>query len=236
MTDSPRIVSLQVGMPRPLEVVPSSAGALQMTGIRKEPVEGPVWLGERNLAGDGQGSTGHDGLDRAVLGYPAAHYPLWQAEWGLATLPHGAFGENFTLAGLTEANVFIGDVIAVGGAVLQVSEPRVPCRTLERHLGQEGALARIVATGRIGWLYRVRKAGAVEAGQAVTLIERPYPAWTVARAYQVYRLWRAGELVVQPLANELAACPALSATWRERLAKPYNSGRNTGGLNPVAAP
>src|SRR5262249_2979764 len=92
------------------------------TGYFKEPVAGPVQLTWTGLAGDGQADlVNHGGPDMAVLVYAAAHYPAWREELKQPQMPYGGFGENFTVTGLTEADVYIGDVCAVGAAKVQVS-------------------------------------------------------------------------------------------------------------------
>jgi len=210
------LVSIQVGLPRrwgdpeatdPMERPWESA-------IAKEPVQGPVWLGRTNLIGDGQADLKHHGgPDKAVLAYAAAHYPLWRAELGRSDLPYGAFGENFTINGLTEEVVCIGDVYAIGEARVQVSQPRQPCWKIARRWRIKDLTARVVETGRTGWYLRVLTEGYVEARVPVELVERPFPQWTVARATEVMRnRWRD-----QAAARALAECPALAQSWKETL-------------------
>jgi len=128
--DTAKIVSLRVGMPRTF----GREGAVDpmerpwRSGIFKEEVDEPVWLGRTNLVGDGQADLKHHGgPEKAVHVYAAAHYPAWQRELQRADLTYGAFGENFTVEGQTEETVCIGDTYRVGDAVVQVSQPRQPC-------------------------------------------------------------------------------------------------------------
>lgn len=184
------------------------------TGFFKEPVEGPVWLGRTNLAGDGQADReNHGGPDKAVLAYSADHYPLWRAELNRPDLPYGAFGENFTIAGLSEETVCIGDVYAIGEVRVQVSQPRQPCWKIARRWRIKDLTARVRETGRTGWYLRVLEEGYVEAGLPVALLERPFPRWTVAHATEIMHHRRENP----EAAAELAACPFLSAVWRETL-------------------
>src|SRR5690606_18685860 len=99
------------------------------TGFFKEPTLGPVWLGRTNLEGDGQADlVHHGGPDKAVLAYSADHYAAWREVLNNPALPFGAFGENFTIEGLKEADVCIGDTWKVGDeATIQLSQPRQPC-------------------------------------------------------------------------------------------------------------
>lgn len=125
------LLSIQVGKP---QVYREDAGqdeqeSTWMSGIDKAPVQGPVWVGKLNLDGDGQADLRyHGGVDRPILGYSADHYPQWQSELRIP-LAHGAFGENFTIAGLCEDTVCIGDVYRIGPVLVQVRESRAgSCR------------------------------------------------------------------------------------------------------------
>jgi len=102
-------------------------------------------------------------------------------------LPHGGFGENFTIEGQTEWDVCIGDAYQVGGATVQISSPRGPCFKIAFRWDRPELLGRVEATGKHGWYARVLREGAIEAGQEVALRDRPNPSWTVRRAADVYR-------------------------------------------------
>jgi len=185
-----------------------------VTGFFKSPVTEQVWLGRTGLAGDGQADgKNHGGPDKAVLAYAADHYPLWHAELNRSDLSYGAFGENFTIAGLSEETVCIGDVFAIGPVRVQVSQPRQPCWKIARRWRIKDLTARVLSTGRTGWYFRVLVEGYVRPGLPVALIERPFPHWTVARASEVMHRRRDDPAA----AAELAACPLLSASWRRSL-------------------
>jgi MOSC domain-containing protein YiiM len=212
-----RLLSIQVSLPREIDpaVAPDPGGKAWTTGFFKEPVEGPVWLRHTNLVGDGQGDRkNHGGRDKAVLCYAASHYPLWRAELPAPDLPHGAFAENFTIGGLDEDRVCIGDTYAIGGARVQVSQPRQPCWKIAARWRRPDLTALVERSGRTGWYLRVLEEGYVEADQPVELLARPFPEWTVARATAVMRdrADRAG-------AAALAACPLVSAAWRSTLSE-----------------
>lgn len=184
------------------------------TAFFKEPVAGPVWLGATNLECDRQADLkNHGGPDRAVMAYAAGHYPGWRAELYLE-IPHGAFGENFTVAGMDEATVCIGDSYEVGGAVVQVSQPRIPCWKIARRWQVKDLSARVQRSGRTGWYLRVLREGEVKADDEMRLIDRPYPEWTIARA-------NAALYTRPPIEAEvraLAACPGLAPSLRMALA------------------
>lgn len=205
------IASLRVGRPRWL----GGPELPWLSGFVKEAVAGPVAVGRTNLEGDGQADLEHHGgPDKAVCAYPAAHYPAWRAELALEEFPFGAFGENFTVAEVIEEDVCIGDTWAAGTALFEVSQPRQPCAKLARRWGVRDLPARVLDTGRTGWYFRVPREGSVAAGDALTLVSRPHPAWTIARANAIrYRDRDAA------LAAELAALAPLSASWRAALSR-----------------
>jgi MOSC domain-containing protein YiiM len=211
-----RLVSIQVG--RPVTMRPTGDGApwdrIWETGFVKQPIAGPVLLGREGLAGDGQADQGnHGGPNRALLAYSAGHYPGWREELGLPEMGPGGFGENLTIEGQDELTVCVGDLYELGEAVVEVSQPRIPCYKISWRWRRAELLPRVEETGRYGWHLRVRREGAIEAGQSLSLVERPYPQWTVRRVSDVFRA-RPRDLAA---AAELAACAALSEKLRGHL-------------------
>jgi MOSC domain-containing protein YiiM len=212
------ILSIQVGTPQRMGT-PGAADPLDQeweSSIFKQPVAGPLRLGLRNLEGDAQADlVAHGTPDQAVLLYAAAHYPEWRATLGKPEMLHGAFGENFTMSGMDETTACVGDTYAVGEALVQVSQPRGPCWKLARRNRVPDLHLQVQRNGRGGWYVRVLRAGTVEAGLPLTLIERPYPEWTIARVNDVlYR--REPDPAVRAA---LAECHLLSATWRRIFSK-----------------
>jgi MOSC domain-containing protein YiiM len=207
------LVSVQLGSPKTVGT-PHASDPMERaftSAIWKEPVAGPVWAGLLGLRGDTVANTKvHGGPEQAILMYPESHYASWHAEWGRDDIGAGAFGENLTVAGLTEDTVCIGDVLEIGAARLQVSQPRQPCATLARRHQMRDMIAQVRRNGRSGWYLRVLQEGYLAAGQPIALAERPHAQWTVRRAAQVgvSRKERPGD------AAELAACPALSPAWQ----------------------
>jgi len=152
------------------------------TGIFKEPVAGRIMLRRGNLDGDQQADlTVHGGWDKAVYVYPSEHYPLWRAELPGMELPYGMFGENFTTEGLDETSVHLGDQFRIGGAVVEVTQPRMPCYKLGIRFGRPDMPKRFHASGRCGFYLAVLQEGEVGAravweriarnGQEVSVIE-----------------------------------------------------------------
>jgi MOSC domain-containing protein YiiM len=168
-----------------------------------------------NLDGDGQADlVHHGGRDKAVLAYSADHYGEWRKALNKPTLPFGAFGENFTVQGLTEADVCIGDIWKIGDkATVQVSQPRQPCWKLARRWRIKTLALQVQQTGRTGWYFRVVNEGIVAQGMPLTLLERPHPGWSVERANRVMHL----EKDDLRSAGELAAIQLLAASWRATL-------------------
>jgi MOSC domain-containing protein YiiM len=166
----------------------SYRGKQVQTGIFKAPVEGPVMVRRLNLEGDAQADlTVHGGIDKAVYVYPAEHYEAWSAELR-RELPFGQFGENLTLNGLIESDVHPGDVIAIGGAVLQVTEPRLPCFKLGIKMGNnQRFLKRFLQSGRSGYYCRVLEEGFVQAGDEVRLVEADPARPTIAEIIEKKR-------------------------------------------------
>jgi MOSC domain-containing protein YiiM len=184
------------------------------TGFFKTPVFGPVYVSTTNLDGDGQADlVNHGGVDKAVLAYSADHYPKWRNELQLPEMPYGAFGENFTIFGLNEELVCIGDGFRIGPVKVQVSQPRQPCWKLARRWRMHELTGTVVRNGRTGWYFRVVEEGEVEAGTPVTLIDRPRPEWTVARANRILHHMKMDLAATL----ELSYVPELAESWVEEL-------------------
>jgi MOSC domain-containing protein YiiM len=212
------LVSIQIGLPT-VHGEPGATDPLDRTwrtGFFKTPVDTPVWLARTNLVGDGQANVRvHGGPDKAVLSYAASHYVAWRAELNVPDLPYGAFAENFTVSVLNEGNVCLGDIYAIGGARVEVSQPRQPCSNISRRWKIPDLTRRVELTGRHGWYMRVLTEGEVTPGDSVTLLERPTPEWSVARATSTMR-----ERLTHPdEAARLLEVSSLSAAWRQTLSQ-----------------
>lgn len=212
---TPTLLSIQVGLPAEHGADHISQKSWE-SGIFKYPVEGHVWLDSINLKGDGQSDLkNHGGPFRAVLSYSADLYPMWREELGKPDLSYGMFGENFTISGLDESIVCLGDVYQIGQARVRVSQPRFPCWKLARRNGIKDLTARVDEKMRGGWYQQVLKEGYVEAGDMVQLLERPYPQYSIERIFAL-----GSERVSDPKsAAELATIPALTDEWREVFAE-----------------
>ena len=175
------LVSVNVGLPREVE----SHGATVRTSIFKSPVAGRVRVGAFNLDGDEQSDlTVHGGRNKAVYVYPSEHYAAWRDELPEADLSWGAFGENFTVEGVLETSVYIGDRLLCGSAEFMITQPRQPCYKLGVRFDRLDMVKRFHRSGRCGFYLAVVKQGAVTAGDAITLIAGKSPhRVSVAEAY-----------------------------------------------------
>jgi len=128
-------------------------------------------------------------------------------------MPVGAFGENLTISGLSEESVCIGDTFRIGTVIFEVSQPRQPCWKLARRWRMNELTGLVVRNGRTGWYLRVKEQGWIEPQMPVMLIERPNPAWSIARANEILHHRRTD----LPLTLALAAVPGLADAWVEEL-------------------
>jgi MOSC domain-containing protein YiiM len=152
-----------------------------MTAIAKRPVDGARAVALLGIEGDEQADlTVHGGPSKAVYAYPSEHYPFWQtvraqagvAPWDEALAP-GALGENLTLAGAVESDVFIGDVLRFANCALAVSGPRFPCFKFNAAMGFAHAAKLMVQSGWCGWYFSVREVGTIAAGESFTIVPGP---------------------------------------------------------------
>lgn len=155
-----RLLSINVARPKPVPY----RGKMVPTGIFKQPVEGPVMVRTLNIDGDQQADlTVHGGRDKAVYLYPAESYARWESDLE-RDLPYGHFGENLTITGLHEEFVRVGDLIEVGEALLQVTDPRFPCFKLGIKMGRQTFLKQFLRSGRSGFYCRVLREGMIQKG------------------------------------------------------------------------
>ena len=166
-----KLVSIQVSKPKFVDY----RGDVLATGIYKEPIEGRVMLRELNLDGDGQADLqAHGGTYKAVYCYPQEHYAYWSNELNRDDLTNGQFGENFTVEGMLETDVKVGDIYRVGDALVQVTQPRVPCFKLAHKMGIPTFVKDFLKANKSGFYLRVLEEGEVGAGDEITL-ETPDP-------------------------------------------------------------
>ncbi len=225
-----RLLSVNVGLPRDIPW----QGKTVHTGIWKAPVEGRRMARRLNLDGDGQGDlAGHGGENRAVFVYQINSYRYWQAELRRDDFVHGQFGENFTIDGLPDAEVCIGDRYRIGGALFEVTQPRVTCYRLGIRMNEPRMPALVVAHRRPGFYFRVLEEGEVEAGDAIVKVLAGPERMTVADIDALLYLPGRDR---QGLERALRI-PALSAGWRGSFETSLAQERNGSATgNPALAP
>lgn len=170
----PQLLSVQTGSVRPVVM----QGRKVLTAIRKQAVAGPVPVLPLGLQGDEQADPAvHGGLDKAVYAYPSEHYPLWQAarlQAGLADidngLPWGSMGENLSLQGLLESDVWVGDVLRFANCSLRVTRPREPCYKFNAAMGLPTAAKTMALSGCCGFYLAVEQVGSLQAGESFELV------------------------------------------------------------------
>lgn len=174
-----RLLSVNVATIGHLFIARSGETHCIATGIHKQPVHGAVAVRKLGLAGDEQADLSvHGGLDKAVYAYPAEHYAFWAAQRLVAlkheeNMPPGFMGENLTLEGLLEQDVWIGDRLQIGSAVLEVTEPRQPCYKFTAKMGFSHAAKLMIQSGMSGFYLRVVHEGSIRAGDPISLTPGP---------------------------------------------------------------
>jgi MOSC domain-containing protein YiiM len=214
LTQRAILQTIQVGTPQRYGIPDPESGreGFWQTSFVREPNPQRRWLATTHHAGNLRADTKNHGTpNQAVLVYAAAHYPCWRAELGRAEIGPGGFGENFTVDGLDETNVCVGDVYVVGKAHIQVTGPRYPCSKISRRWGISTLTARVVETGRTGWYCRVLQEGWVEPGAPIALVDRPYPSISMAMVNDFGH----GRNRDVEAARALAACPLLPEWWQQ---------------------
>jgi MOSC domain-containing protein YiiM len=206
----PKLISIQTGVPQTIQ----RDGQQISTGIFKAPVTGRIQLNSLNLEGDEQADLSvHGGQDKAVYAYPSEHYAYWKRELPGVDLPWGAFGENFTIRGLLEDAVCIGDRFTIGTAEVVVTQPRIPCYKLNAKFNRDDMAKRFLASRRSGFYLRVLRKGEVGAGDEILLAQQDENRVTVSDVLRIYLQGPdSSELIRRALRVEY-----LSASWREEL-------------------
>jgi MOSC domain-containing protein YiiM len=181
------LVSVQLAQARKVMI----SGRSILTAIHKTAVLGPVPVSVLGLEGDEQADLSvHGGLEKAVYAYPAEHYPFWRSlreRAGLSgidtQLNHGAMGENLTISGLLEAEVWVGDLLRFHHCTLRVSQPREPCFKFNAAMGLNTAVKEMALSGFCGFYLRVDEPGTVQAGESFELVPGPRND-TIAQRFQ----------------------------------------------------
>ncbi|WP_263415947.1 MOSC and FAD-binding oxidoreductase domain-containing protein [Terriglobus albidus] len=230
-----KLLSVNVGLPREIEW----QGKRVYTGIWKRPVSGRVFARRLNLDGDGQGDlAGHGGEHRAVMVYQIDAYRYWEKVLGRNDFEHGQFGENFTVEGLADDEVCIGDRYRIGGAVFEVTQPRVTCYRVGIRMNNPQIPALLVSHRRPGFYFRVITEGEVGAGDEIQKVADGPGRITVAEVDALLYLPNHDPKRIAVAAG----IPALSGGWKtslEELLKADERGvhsGNAGLTSSIASP
>ena len=225
------LLSVNVGMPRNVRW----QGKTVFTGVFKDPVAGPRRVRKLNIDGDGQGDlAGHGGEHRAVFVYQVDSYRYWERELGRNDFVFGQFGENFTIEGLADGEVCIGDRFQIGTAVFEVTQPRVTCYRVGIRMNDPRIPALLVSHRRPGFYFRVLEEGDVEAGDEILKLASGPEQMTVAEVDAL--LYLPGHPRQQLL--RALRIPALSSGWQEsfRALLEGEPGRGNAGLAAASPP
>src|SRR4051812_3178699 len=228
-----RLLSVNVGLPRDI----SWQGRIVHTAIWKYPLRGPCRVRRLNLDGDGQGDlAGHGGEQRAVFVYQIESYRFWQQQLKRTDFVHGQFGENFTVDGLSDDVVCVGDRYQIGSAVFEVTQPRVTCYRVGIRMNEPRMPALLTSSGRPGFYFRVLQEGEVSAGDEIVQVGQAKERMTVAEINAL--------LYLPPHPRDqlerALRIDALSPGWRGSFDSLLHSGTTTpgdgnAGLVPAAA-
>ncbi|HUD88167.1 MAG TPA: MOSC domain-containing protein, partial [Xanthobacteraceae bacterium] len=185
------------------------------TGIFKEPTDKPLALKKLNFTGDGQADlSAHGGIDKAVYCYPIEHYDFWCRDIGRDSLPMGQFGENVTTEGALESELRIGDILRMGNAVVQVSEPRIPCYKLVMRMDAGGDFSvHFLAANRTGFYCRVLEEGIVAKSDAIALLSRDPSSPTVREVIAATQFVDRDTAALRRVVH----ARDISAKWRSRV-------------------
>ena len=229
----PKLLSVNVGLPRDV----AWQGRTVHTAIWKTPVEGPRMVRRLNIDGDGQGDlAGHGGERRAVFVYQMDSYRYWQNHLGRNDFVYGQFGENFTVDGLSDAEVCIGDRYQIGGALFEVTQPRVTCYRVGIRMNEPRMPALLTSSGRPGFYFRVLQEGEVGAGDDIVKVGEARERMTIAEANALlYSPNHPRDGLERALKIE-ALSPGWRRSFQTMLENPATSaGNGNAGLAPAAA-
>lgn len=211
-----KLLSVNVSLPKEVEF----KGKTVRTGIFKEPVQGRVGVKKLNIDGDGQADlVGHGGEIRAVYAYSFDNYAYWERELSRNDFTFGQFGENFTVEGMLDEDVHVGDRFRIGNALFEVTQPRVPCFKLAMKMGVEGFYSQILQSGRLGFYFRVLEEGEVGTGDKIERVKLDPVGMTIVEANSLMYFDKDNFEGARKGLRIDAFSPGWKATFEGRLAK-----------------
>ena len=209
-----KLLAINTSLPKPIKY----NGKEVLSGIFKQSISGSVFVSKNNIEGDGQADLkNHGGEHKAVYAFSSNHYAYWREALQTSDLAVGIFGENLTIEYLDEGKLHIGDQLRIGGVILEVSQPRVPCYKLGIALANKKAPQMFINHFETGVYFRVKQEGAICAGDAVEVIKKSVHAISVKLLFKAYF-----DKSMPNSAEILAAglnVPELAPEWQEKIKK-----------------
>lgn len=186
------------------------------TGIFKKPVNTPIFLGKTDVEKDVVcDRENHGGMDKACYFYGANHYSFWKEKYPNLTFEFGMFGENITLDNIDETIIRIGNIYQVGNAIVQISEPRIPCFKLGHKFNDQLIIKEFINSSFSGFYVRILKEGTVTVGDEFKLIEQNNNDFSVEDAFSLLSYNKNNQLLLEMLKNE----PLLGNEYRKSILK-----------------
>jgi ferredoxin-NADP reductase/MOSC domain-containing protein YiiM len=211
-----RLLSVNVSLPK--EIIHN--GKKISTGIFKEPVKGRIKVKTLNLEGDGQADLiGHGGIFRAIYVYSYDNYAYWEKELNRDDFNYGEFGENFTVEGMSDDEIHVGDRFKIGSALFEVTQPRVPCYKLAIKMGEEGFYNQILSSGRLGFYFRVIEEGEVGAGDIIEKVSEDPVEMTINEVNSLLYFNKDDFNRIEEAIKIKALSPGWKISFEDRLAK-----------------
>ncbi len=209
-----KIISTNIGSP----VTFSWRGREVATGLFKYPVSSPVFLEKEDVVNDNViDRRFHGGVDKACYLYSADHYEYWKTVYPKIEMKFGMFGENLTIKGLDESSINIGDIFKIGGAVVQVTQPRQPCFKLDFRFGNSSMIKKFVESGYPGVYLRILNPGEIKTGDEMVLTKRN-KSLSVQKVFELLYAKEFQKEAVETIIND----PFLAESCRRDLSKRWN--------------
>lgn len=205
-----KIKGIHIGEPK-LETL---TGRSLITGMDKQTVQN-IYLSHRGFTGDGVGNLRHHGgSDRAVCFYPNEHYLQWEQEFD-KVLKRPAFGENLTVSGMKESEVYFGDIYQIGTSIVEICQGRIPCATISDFNDVPTFLKRTMETGYTGYFARVIEEGTIEGESDIILKERVQEAYTIERGNRILLHNEGNQADIEGMLK----LDSLADDWKKRVEK-----------------
>ena len=203
-----RVLAVCVSKPKPVQYRRKEF----LTGIYKEPVSGPRFVGKTNIDGDGQADLSvHGGINKAVYAFPSEHYPFYEELVGRGRFEFGQFGENLTTEGLLETDVHIGDRYQINDVIFEVSQPRSPCFKFGMKMGTPTAVKTCLNSCKTGFYLRVLREGSIQSGDTIARLSASESAPSVHETHRLYYFDTKNISGMQ----KAVQTPALSQVWKD---------------------